>query len=266
MGRVNDIIVGVRDTLAEKTPKRWENARLLRTLSEGQKKIVQSLLSLRYQCTVELCDGYHTYKLDSSAVEPKGGAPLALFSVKNTLGEFCRFMTTERIAKEFPTWETDTATVPTHIIYDKRKPLHFRVYPKPDATKLSTGETFNTVNEPIADAALICKPLTVESSFDITKEVAPQKLQVGFYLSPPAITTIQDTNLLISEYFDIALKHYVAGMVLRDDKDTQNRNFGIEELKFFEVEYKFAKDIVERNFVDQSAEYYAPVTYNANLT
>ena len=263
MARVNEIITRARDTLAEKTPKRWSNERLLRALSEGQKKIAQELLSVRAVCTIEICDLHHTYKLDTTNVLTPNGRPIRPSAVYNRAGQRARFVTSEIIEDENPDWRTEKGDDITHIIYDKQNPLFFRVYPIPDDSKLKSGVTFNTADNPITDAASICAAVSTPSNFDITAEVAPAKLEVHFYHTPPDITTIADTNLLIAEEFDIALKYYITGMVLRDDKDPQNRTFGREELALYDSQYQFAQDLVRDNYVDHGEEHHAGVRYNA---
>jgi hypothetical protein len=266
MGRVSDIIERARDTLAEKTPKRWPTARLLRALSEAQKKIAQEILCVREQGTIELCSGYHTYKLDATNIVAEGGRPIAISAIINHAGQNARFVTTNVITEENEDWRTEIGNDVTHIIYNKQKPSVFRVYPIPTTSEITeTGATFNTTNEPIADAAIICQPISTESNFDITAELTPIKLQIEFFHIPPPITTVADTNLLIPEEFDIALKHYVVGMTLRDDLDAQNRAFGVEELQLFQSQFDFAKDLTDKNFTDQKEEHYASVGYNAEI-
>lgn len=262
MGRVLDIVTRARDTLADYTPKKWKNDRLLRVFSEGQKKIARETFSLRYTGTIQLCSGYHTYKLDSTLIEPLGGLPLALFRIVNHAGKDCKFITAQKIAEINADWRTETGNDITHIIYDHKKPLQFRVYPIPLTADITTsGESFNTTEEPFADAATISEAITIESNFDITLEVAPIMMQVEFYHTPPDITLIEDTNLLVSEHFDLALKHYITGMLLRDDTDAQNRSFGIEELKLFNEQFMIAKALSEADFTDLRTQHYAGVGY-----
>ena len=262
MGRVLDIINDARDTLADKSSQKFSNSRLLRLLSECQIKIARETLCLRYQGTIQLCDKYHTYKLDPTLIEPLGGTPLALHNVVNHAGKDCKFVTNKTIARIDETWRTKIGSDVTHIVYDHRKPLEFRVYPIPDATELTdSAESFNTSNEPLTDAATISEAISVRSNFDITAEKSPIKIMVEFYHITPKITTVQDTNLLIPEHFDIAMKYYVVGMALRDDKDSQNRSFGLEELKFYQEQFQIAKAISESGYVDNRSQTYAAVDY-----
>lgn len=266
MPRVDEIIKRARDTLAEKTPNRWKTDRLLRALSEGQKKIAQETLCIRESCTIQLCSGYHTYKLDTTNVVTEGGIAVAISAVRNHKDDTCRFVTTSIMNELASDWRTKNSDDITHIIYNKQKPLIFRVYPTPLTAEVTeVGASLNITDEPFAKAATICEVIAIPSNFDIITEKAPIKMLVEFFHTPPAITTIEDTNLLIPEYFDIALKHYITGMVLRDDLDKQNRSFGIEELQLFNAQYEFAKSLIDRDFVDQKEEHYAPVGYNAEI-
>lgn len=64
-------------------------------------------------------------------------------------------------------------------------------------------------------------------------------LTVYYLKKPNNITSIYD-ELEISTSFDRAIKFYVTGMALRDDRDTQNRAVGNEELQFFQIELQQA--------------------------
>jgi len=265
MARVEGIIARVRDTLSDSDEERYKTDRLLRALSECQSKIAKDSLCVRYKCTVELCDGHHTYKLDSAAVETIGGTPIALFGARNHAGKPIRFVTEEYMDRKYPDWATATGTDVTHIVYDNQQPHIFRVYPIPDDTDLGTGESFNTTENPITDSATIVQPIGTSSNFDITTEIAPIKILLDFYLNPPAVTLIDDTNLLVPDHFDEAIKHYIAGIVLRDDKDSQNRQFGKEELELFSMTYEVADNMANKDFVDQKSETYVATKYNAEL-
>ena len=265
MARVADILERARDTLAEATPKRWKTERLLRALSEGQKKIAQELLPVRESCTIQLCSGYHTYKLDVTNIISEGGTPIAISAIWNHADDMCDFFITSLMEEVDEDWRTKVGDDVTHIIYNKQKPLIFRVYPTPNTTEMPTGETLNTTNEPFADAATICEAIATPSNFDITLETAPRKLLIEFFHTPPPITTVADTNLLVPDYCDIALKHYVVGMTLRDDLDAQNRSFGVEELKLFDSQYLVVQAITEANSTDQTEKHYAGVDYNAQI-
>ena len=64
-------------------------------------------------------------------------------------------------------------------------------------------------------------------------------LEVYYYRRPSEIRLHKD-KLAIDKVFDSAIKFYVCGMALRDDRDTQNRIVGNEELQFFNFEMKEA--------------------------
>lgn len=267
MARVADILTSVRDTLSEKTPARWKTDQLLRILTEGQKKIAQELQCIRAECTIQLCHAQHTYKLDVTNVLTVGTALTPSKAINHAGGEI-RFVSQTIMQEIDSEWRTRIGEDITHLVYDKKNPLVFRLYPTPTTSEISeTGSTFNTTENSIDDAATICEAITTtaSSSFDITLEKTPIKIQMYFYQIPPAIITVADTNLLLPLEFDIALKHYVVGMTLRNDLDAQNRSFGIEELQLFETQYQYAMNLTKNNFVDQSDEHYAPVDYNAQI-
>lgn len=264
MTRVSDIIKNARDSLAEQTPKRWSSERLLRALTEGQTKIAQELLSITEKGTIDMCAGHHTYKLDTTNILT-GGRAVAISAIRNHADKACRFVTTTIMDEIDADWRTAIGADITHIIYNKQKPLIFRVYPIPTTSKLKLPDVFNTTDNPITAAATVCRPIATLSNFNIAAEIAPIKMLVEFYHVPPPIIDFTDTNLLIPNVFDIALKHYVVGITIRDDMDKQNRSFGIEELRLFDSQYQAANDLLKDNFVDQKEEHYASVKYNAEI-
>ncbi len=265
MSRVGDIITAVRDTISDADGDRYPDARLWRAITKCQKKITRDALNVKGKCLIEFCNLHHTYKLDISTILINC-TPIAIHAIRNHEGDLVKFKTHAWMDKNVADWTTEKGNDIKYIVYDKFDPLKFRLYPIPDKDELSeTGASFNEVNNPITQATTITSTITTESNFDITSELAPIKMLVHFYYTPPDIVSSIDDNFLIPAHFDEAVQHYVAGIVLRDDKDTQNREFGKEELAIFESEYAIAKGLSNDDFIDDSDDYYIEVGYNAEI-
>lgn len=82
----------------------------------------------------------------------------------------------------------------------------------------------------------------------------PKSLYV-YYLKTPAPVRSAADELEISPIFDRAIKFYVAAMALRDDRDSQNRVLGAEELNFFIAELEDAKKDSALNYTDTPTRY-----------
>jgi len=78
---------------------------------------------------------------------------------------------------------------------------------------------------------------------------APESLMV-YYQKQPATIESEEAELEVDPAFDKAIKFYITGMALRDDKDVQNRSIGNEELQLFQIELKQA---MEQGFMDGTA-------------
>lgn len=76
-----------------------------------------------------------------------------------------------------------------------------------------------------------------------------------YYLKKPTEITAVDQDLEISSVFDRAIKFYVTAMALRDDKDTQNRAMGNEELQLFTADLTEALRDGEQDFTATRTQY-----------
>jgi hypothetical protein len=106
----------------------------------------------------------------------------------------------------------------------------------------STGDivdTFGVVTDITTSATLTTE---MNSVFGVVVDMASKVTSLVVYYNHRPMTLDNyslidvDQTLEIDEVFDKAIKHYVIGMALRDDKDTQNRQVGNEELGFYAAE------------------------------
>jgi len=288
MARIDEIFLRVRDTLADPNKERWDDNRLLRLLDEAQKIIALKTKLLKSSISIPLVVGVNTYSLPPSTAQgvlvlnDAGQAiqvtfnslPYALPSnihiitrAVNDLGVPLKILShTQADEKYGANWETVTGPTIEALIYDKMDQNVIKIYPTPDnsiqgdvTTQLATlnslygvtvsgglESTYDLMNSPYGVVTGIAQ--ITNTSFTI------------FYVRKPAdITTITD-NLEISKFYDPALKFYICGMALRDDKDVQNRTLGNEELQLFQDKLNDIKSdsMVDFTSVSTEAQYDVP--------
>lgn len=262
--RIEEILTRARDTLADPNKERWDDARLLRLLDEGQRILATKARLLRGKADIPLGAGIKSYALPPSnnpsiAVLNSQGQviyvttnivtyaiPDDIFQITravNHLGEPISFISHEQADKLFGSnWEVRTGPIVTHIIFDKTKRSTFRVYPIPDDTVPGeTSQQIVTLNSLYG----ITVAGGLESTYDLIDspygvfvglaQVTNTSFTLYYYRYPKPITSIMDSLEIHTEY-DAALKFYICGMALRDDKDVQNRTLGNEELQLFNAQ------------------------------
>jgi hypothetical protein len=287
MGRVSDILTKARDTLADPSGVRWTDARLLRLLDDGQKQINLTARLLRATVSFQLSPAVAVYDLPTDCY--------ALLRISNKQDKQLPFVSHEEMDRRYghngllasgEAWDTATGTDIETIIYNKLIPGTFRVYPIPTGTESSFDlENPDHAADPIFGLLVVASGYTTDSSYGLLADIDgvdadenayvsedpdldplygitiafddnPQDLNIVYLKTPTAITSLS-SELEISDIWDIALKHYVAGMALRDDKDTQNRSFASEELMLYNNNVRQAMKL-------SSTDYTATTHYNTS--
>ena len=86
------------------------------------------------------------------------------------------------------------------------------------------------------------------------------ELELLYYYTPDYLKS-DNEDLVLPDTVDQGLQHYVVGMALRDDKDTLNRQMGMEELNLYSLE-------VKRNLSDSAKDFnpaIRTIPYNGGL-
>lgn len=284
--RIEEILVRARDTLTDPLKERWDDARLLRLLDEGQKVLATKARLLRSNVPVPLAAGVFEYTLPPSvspsvSVINTAGQPVVVTSTSlqyalpnnifsftravNELGDPILLLSHAHADNRYGrNWEAKTGPTVQAIIFDKQDQTKFRVYPIPDETVVgSTTTQLATLNSLYG----ITVAGGLSSTYDLVS--SPYGVMTGvaqisntsftiYYIRYPAVITAVTDNLEIHEAYDVALKFYICGMALRDDKDVQNRSLGNEELQLFRE--KLADAITESSldFSSESTKYEVP--------
>jgi len=101
----------------------------------------------------------------------------------------------------------------------------------------------------------ITKTIATPNDYGVTVDILDTAgaLIIYYIRKPVDIVDITD-SLDIDDIWETAIKYYVCGHALRDDMDTQNRQFGAEELQLYSIELKEAMENSSRDFT-KSTQY-----------
>ena len=160
MSRVDDILVRVRDSLADHAKQRWTDDRLLRLVDEAQKDIARHSKLLKDTFDISVSIDVHTYELPEDMFLITRAAfedceiPLVSYdsmdeqAKKDVLNHERYDVTERRLGRGFTDfnlsscWELDSAGYVDRLIYDNRNMGEIRVYPTPDESIADNEYTF----------------------------------------------------------------------------------------------------------------------------
>ena len=282
MTRVEEILVRVRDTLADPNKERWTDPRLIRLVDEAQKQIVLQAKTLRATKVVQIFAGIETLALPDDCyrllrVTQAGAVDSAL--PKGTVVQLASF---DQMDDTYDTnWEDVEGSVVERVIFDKLQRGKIRLYPIPTEDNLVwTIDADSVVHDQFGIVVAVedynVSPIYgVASDFEgatfvnfetgeadwagVTVYVtgAPASLTIRYLKRPETIIDVL-SSLEIDDAYDQAIKFYVTGMALRDDKDVQNRQIGNEELILFRGAMQEAIKDGEKDFVGANTQYEVP--------
>jgi hypothetical protein len=121
----------------------------------------------------------------------------------------------------------------------------------PSATGVMTGLTDFTFDSPYgvttsltSDDVLLTEAF---SSFGVVSDYAETEGLVIYYTSKPTDLVDVNSDLEIEPTWDRAIRYYIVGMALRDDKDTQNVAVAKEELRLYDRQLGRAENNSSKN-------------------
>ncbi len=294
MSRIDDIIERARDTLNDAAGTRWTTARLLRLIDEGQKEIVRQTNMLRAKTTIQLFPGVALYSTPSDCYSIirvlHNGVKIDLKSHEEMDDLAGRDQLS--VGTDEDDWETaegffnKNGDTIDYIIYDKLNPGKIKTYPIPAGEEGSMElEGSGSLGLVITAAGL---DYSTSSIYGIIRDIDnlssindenvsynTDPLVSGLYGFPVFIDDNTDditlyylkrankitatSDLLeIDAIWDTCLKYYVTGHALRDDKDTQNRQVGNEELSLYRESLDEAKLLASQDFNKVRTHYDSP--------
>ena len=284
MGRIANILTRVRDSLGDPSATRWSNDRLLRLLDEAQNDIAVHADLLRSRAEISIFNDISTYSLPAEALKLTRvlGTDKATLASDTTAERRPIPVKTHSQMDELDLyWEDNTSDGIEAVVFDKLDAKQFKVYPIPTVDDAATaysvapdlgvlitaaGDTVPSPYGMLTDVTTTASlTATFSSAFGVVTDMssALTSLIVYYNRRPTVLDDYSkidiDQVLEIDEIFDRALKHYVIGMALRDDMDTQNRTVGNEELVFYERERKLASQV---SSVDNTTVLQQTINYN----
>lgn len=243
--RIVDLLTRVRDSLSDDDADRWTTCRLLRLIDEGQVDIARRCSLLRAKVNIPILADVNEYDLPTEAL-------IATRAV-DQYGNKVIVKSHEEMDALRADWEIRVGTQLEYVVYDKLNTKKVKIYPIPitdlGSTFVFTFTDFgmvSTVQDDLvsSDFGVIGTISTnaleltdMSSDFGLVSAMSEYSTNfIVYYLERPAEIANYSDLLTIDSIFDLALKHYVIGHALRDDKDSQNKAVGNEHIGFYNDE------------------------------
>lgn len=194
MNRIENIILRVRDTLADHNGDRWPTDRLIRLIDEAQKDICRKAKLLRKKATLSVYDNQGTYKLPNDAMLLDrilyDNSPMPLVSHV-------------QMDEQSKTWELDKGE-PRYCVFDKQNQSHIKLWPIPQGISLPGDYVFSPAlwQEDVQylmndDYGVIVEALTGDTFNDVYGVTVDISSFFSFYLGPDCtcdnLVKIEDT-------------------------------------------------------------------------
>ena len=222
MSRVLSILSKAREELGDANNTRFTDSKLLEHLNDGIKDFILSTKSLKERLYVELASNVAMYDISKYALF------VERVEYMNTKIDTLSFTELDSINTM---WQYETGNVVKAITFEHQSKGAFRIYPR-----------LNTVNNNIVsssdygilvDFSLDDDIVGIPSIIDVEQNL--QAYLVLYVIKKPNIITLTtpDEELELDELYDKAFVHYIKAQCLRNDSDSNNRQFGNEELSAY---------------------------------
>jgi hypothetical protein len=246
MSRLADILTRARDVLSDPRKERYSDERLYRLVDEAQTTIARFARTLRKEIFLPVYPGIADYVMpDDCYLVTRVSYEQRVLEVKSH----------EEMDKLNVSWTEETDTEPRYVLFDKHTPGKFMIYPKVAYTPSDYGlvptidvPQFGTLYGQDTGLSLILSTFvngelvqaSLAENVGLLQTITDNSyLHVRYIYRPKKVSPTVEPE--VPEMFDKAIKHYVVGAALRDDRETQNRALGNEELQLFTEELQLAK-------------------------
>ena len=222
MSRVLSILSKAREELGDTNNTRFADGKLLEHLNDGIKDFIQSTKSLKERLYVELASNVAIYDISKYALF------VERVEYMNTKIDTLSFTELDSINAM---WQYETGNVVKAITFEHQSKGAFRIYPR-----LNTVDN-NIVSSSdygiLVDFSLDDDIVGIPSIIDVEQNL--QAYLVLYVIKKPNIITLTtpDEELELDELYDKAFVHYIKAQCLRNDSDSNNRQFGNEELSAY---------------------------------
>ena len=222
MSRVLSILSKAREELGDTNNTRFTDDKLLEHLNDGIKDFILSTKSLKERLYVELASNVAMYDISKYALF------VERVEYMNTKIDTLSFKELDSINAM---WQYETGNVVKAITFEHQSKGAFRIYPR-----LNTVDN-NIVSSSdygiLVDFSLDDDIVGIPSIIDVEQNL--QAYLVLYVIKKPNIITLTtpDEELELDELYDKAFVHYIKAQCLRNDSDSNNRQFGNEELSAY---------------------------------
>ena len=222
MSRVLSILSKAREELGDTNNTRFTDSKLLEHLNDGIKDFILSTKSLKERLYVELASNVAIYDISKYALF------VERVEYMNTKIDTLSFTELDSINAM---WQYETGNVVKAITFEHQSKGAFRIYPR-----LNTVDN-NIVSSSdygiLVDFSLDDDIIGIPSIIDVEQNL--QAYLVLYVIKKPNIITLTtpDEELELDELYDKAFVHYIKAQCLRNDSDSNNRQFGNEELSAY---------------------------------
>ena len=222
MSRVLSILSKAREELGDTNNTRFTNSKLLEHLNDGIKDFILSTKSLKERLYVELASNVAIYDISKYALF------VERVEYMNTKIDTLSFKELDSINTM---WQYETGNVVKAITFEHQSKGAFRIYPR-----LNTVDN-NIVSSSdygiLVDFSLDDDIVGIPSIIDVEQNL--QAYLVLYVIKKPNVITLTTPNeeLELDELYDKAFVHYIKAQCLRNDSDSNNRQFGNEELSAY---------------------------------
>ena len=222
MSRVLSILSKAREELGDVNNTRFTDNKLLEHLNDGIKDFILSTKSLKERLYVELASNVAMYDISKYALF------VERVEYMNTKIDTLSFTELDSINTM---WQYETGNVVKAITFEHQSKGSFRIYPR--LNTVSNNIVSSSDYGILVDFSLDDDIVGIPSIIDVEQNL--QAYLVLYVIKKPNVITLTTPNeeLELDELYDKAFVHYIKAQCLRNDSDSNNRQFGNEELSAY---------------------------------
>lgn len=222
MSRVLSILSKAREELGDANNTRFTDSKLLEHLNDGIKDFILSTKSLKERLYVELASNVAMYDISKYALF------VERVEYMNTKIDTLSFTELDSINAM---WQYETGNVVKAITFEHQSKGAFRIYPR--LNTVSNNIVSSSDYGILVDFSLDDDIVGIPSIIDVEQNL--QAYLVLYVIKKPNVITLTtpDEELELDELYDKAFVHYIKAQCLRNDSDSNNRQFGNEELSAY---------------------------------
>ena len=222
MSRVLSILSKAREELGDTNNTRFADGKLLEHLNDGIKDFILSTKSLKERLYVELASNVAMYDISKYALF------VERVEYMNTKIDTLSFTELDSINAM---WQYETGNVVKAITFEHQSKGSFRIYPR--LNTVSNNIVSSSDYGILVDFSLDDDIIGIPSIIDVEQNL--QAYLVLYVIKKPSMITLTtpDEELELDELYDKAFVHYIKAQCLRNDSDSNNRQFGNEELSAY---------------------------------